>query len=260
MGYDAIKYEKSNGIAKVSFNQPKTMNCLVQQCIDELGAITKEIAADPEIKAVILTGEGKAFCAGGDLNRFMDGFDKISGVYYVDAIHEWVRNWVNLKVPTIAAVNGAAVGAGLSIALLCDIIIASENALFGSAFINMGLIPDLGAAYFMQRAVGVHKAMELMLTGRNVKADEAVSIGLANYKVSAEELMSEAEKLAARFINAPSYAVANTKRLIHYAMDMDFDRFLETESFLQGSCFVTEDSKEAVTAFLEKRKPVFKGE
>lgn len=260
MQYEAIKYECTNGVAKITFAQPKSMNCLVQQCIDELGCVTKQISKDPDVKAVILTGEGRAFCAGGDLNRFIEGFDKISAVYYVDAIHEWVRDWVALKVPTIAAVNGAAVGAGLSVALLCDIIIASENAMFGSAFINMGLIPDLGAAYLLQRAVGIHKAKELMFTGRNVKSDEAVAIGLANFKVAQDDLMAEAEKLAAKFSAGPTYAIANTKRLMHYAMDMDFDRFLETESFMQGSCFMTEDSKEAVSAFLQKRKPVFKGE
>ncbi len=259
MEYTAIKYEKKDGVAVISFNQPKMMNCLIQQAIDEMGAVTKEIAADDEVKAVILTGEGRAFCAGGDLNRFMEGFDKISAVEYVDSIHVWVKDWCNLKKPTIAAINGAAVGAGLSIALMCDIMIASDKAVLGSAFINMGLIPDLTAAYFLPRTVGIHKAKELMFTGRQVKADEALSIGLVNQVVPAESLMDEAMAMASKFAAGPSFAIWNTKRLLNMGLDLDLTNFLEVESFLQGLCFITDDSKEAVDAFLNKRKPVFTG-
>ena len=259
MDYKAILLEKKDGIATVTINQPKTMNCLVQDVFDELGLVTKELAADGDVKAVILTGAGRAFCAGGDLNRFMEGFDRVSSIDYVDAIRPWCLNWVNLKKPTIAAVNGPAVGAGLSLVLMCDISIVSDQAKLGSAFISMGLIPDLAAAYFLPRTVGPQKAKELLLTGRQVSAQEALEIGMVNRVVPHDQVIAESVSLAKQLANGPSFAIWSTKRMINMSLDMDLKNLLELESLIQGSCFTTDDSKEAVDAFLHKRKPVFKG-
>lgn len=259
MEYSAIEYKKENGVATITICRPESMNCLVQAVLDELAAVTKEIAADAEVKAVILTGKGRAFCAGGDLNRFVEGFTPQSAIEYVDLLHPWCMDWINLKKPTIAAVNGAAVGAGMSIALMCDITIASEQAKLGSAFLNMGLIPDLSATYFLPRMVGVHRAKELMLTGRTFGAEEALQMGVVDRVVPQDALLDEARKLAAAFAAGPTYAIASTKRMLNASMDLDLNSLLNLESILQSTCFMTDDSKEAVNAFLEKRKPVFTG-
>ena len=247
MEYSAIEYKKENGVATITICRPESMNCLVQAVLDELAAVTKEIAADAEVKAVILTGKGRAFCAGGDLNRFVEGFTPQSAIEYVDLLHPWCMDWINLKKPTIAAVNGAAVGAGMSIALMCDITIASEQAKLGSAFLNMGLIPDLSATYFLPRMVGVHRAKE------------ALQMGVVDRVVPQDALLDEARKLAAAFAAGPTYAIASTKRMLNASMDLDLNSLLNLESILQSTCFMTDDSKEAVNAFLEKRKPVFTG-
>ena len=168
-------------------------------------------------------------------------------------------DWVNLKKPTIAAVNSPAVGAGLSIVLMCDISIASEQAKFGSAFINMGLIPDLAGAYFLPRAVGPQKAKELLMTGRMVDAKEALEIGLVNRVVSHDHLQDEVFELAKKLAQGPTFAIRNTKRMVNMSLDMDFADLLELESVIQSICFLSEDSKEAVDAFLNKRRPIFKG-
>lgn len=259
MEYSAVIYEKKNGYAVITLNQPKSLNALVKQLTDDLLNVTREIEADDEVKAVILTGAGKAFCAGGDLNRFVEGFDPVSAVEYVDALHPLTMEWIRLKKPTIAAVNGPAVGAGLSIALACDIIYASDQAKLGSAFINMGLIPDLACAYFLPRVIGPNKAKELLFTGRNVDAAEALSIGLVNCVLPHDELMSEAEKLAAQLAGGPTFAIWNTKRIVGMGLDMDLSNLLELESLIQGMCLTSKDSGEAVDAFLNKRKANFIG-
>jgi 2-(1,2-epoxy-1,2-dihydrophenyl)acetyl-CoA isomerase len=259
MTYEAIIMEKKDGIAKVTINQPKILNCLVKAVFDELYAATVELDADDEVKVVILTGAGRAFCAGGDINRFKEGFSLKSGIDYVDSVHRVEKNWINLKKPTIAMVNGLAMGAGISLALMCDIIIASEEAKMGFAFVNMGIIPDMGAAYFLPRAVGPAKAKELLLTGRVIDSKEALDIGLVNRVVPVDKLEKEVIDLAIQLTKGPSFAISNTKRMINMSLDMDFNNMLSLESILQSSCFQTEDSIEAVNAFLEKRKPSFKG-
>lgn len=259
MKYSAIIYEKKGSVAIVTLNSPKTLNSLVQAMLDDLHTVTREIAADDEVKAVILTGAGKAFCAGGDLNRFKEGFDHYSAYYYVEGVHQWCMEWINLKKPTIAAINGPAVGAGLSVALMCDFSIAAESAKMGSAFINMGLIPDLAAAYYLPRAVGQQKAKELFYTGRNISSIEALAIGLVSKVVSDDQLMYEVQKLANQIAEEPSFAISNTKRIVNASLDTDLNTLMTLESFVQGISFISEDSSEAVDAFLNKRKPTFKG-
>jgi len=259
MAYETIVYEKREGVAKITLNRPKTMNALERKLLDELSQATKAVAQDDEVKAVIITGSGKAFCAGGDLNRFIEGFNLISGVDYVKAIHPWVLEWINLNKPTIAAVNGYATGAGLSLMLLCDISLASENAKFSSAFVNMGLIPDLAATYYLPRVVGVQRAKELFFTGRQVDSAEAYTIGLVNRVVPNEKLDEEAMALAARMSKGASFAIRSTKKMVNLGLDLDLNSLLEAEANIQGLCFGTEDCTEAVNAFLAKRNPIFKG-
>lgn len=257
--YQAIKVERKGKVAVVTINQPQVLNALVQQVFDDLAMAAVELAQDDSVKAVVLTGAGRAFCAGGDLNRFMEGFTPIGGMDYVEAIHPFVKNWINMKKPTIAAVNGPATGAGMSLMLMCDLSIAADNAKIGCAFVNMGLIPDCSLAYFLPRAVGVQKAKELIFTGRLVKADEAERIGLVNQVVPAGKLMDEAMHLADTLANGPAYAIRMCKKMVNMGLDMNLDSLLSLEAIVQSGCFMTEDSAEAVDAFLNKRKPVFKG-
>lgn len=259
MSYTSILYEKREGVAIVTLNEPEQMNSLVQTMFDDLAVVTREIAADDEVKVVVITGAGRAFCAGGDINRFKEGFDNVTGIAYVDAIHPWCLDWINIKKPTIAMVNGAAVGAGMSLSLLCDMSIASDRAKLGSAFINMGLIPDVAAAYYLPRAVGVQKAKELLFTGRVVDAQEALSIGLVNQVVPHEKLEEEVMKLAKKLAAGPSFAIGNTKRMVNMGLDIDISALLKLEAYVQSACMNTEDAKEAVDAFLAKRPAEFKG-
>ncbi len=257
MDYRAICYEKENNIAKISLNKPDVMNSLVQEMIDELIVAAKDASEDENIRAVILTGKGKAFCAGGDINRFSEGFTQTSCIDYVEHIHNFVRTWVGMPKPTIAMVNGPAVGAGLSLAVMCDLIIASDKAKFGSAFVNMGLIPDLAAVYFLPRIIGITKAREMMYTGKMISAEEAREIGLANHIYSSDQLEPMTMKLAEMLYNGPTLAIRNTKKMLSLSMDMDFNSVLGTEAIAQSVCMLSEESSEAVSAFLEKRKPEF---
>ena len=257
--YKSIVVEKKDGIAVVTLNEPKTLNSLIQSMFDDLAVAAVELDKDDEVKVVVLTGAGKAFCAGGDLNRFKEGFDMVSGVDYVDNIHPFIKNWFDMRKPTIAAVNGAATGAGMSLALLCDMAIASDKAKIGCAFINMALVPDCALAWVLPRVIGVQKAKELIYTGRLVGAEEAEKIGLFNCVVPAESLMDEVMKLAGRLAKGPSYAIRMCKRIINMGLDMDLNNLLSLESVIQTGCLCSEDSSEAVNAFLGKRAPVFKG-
>jgi 2-(1,2-epoxy-1,2-dihydrophenyl)acetyl-CoA isomerase len=259
MDYKNINVEKKENVALITMNRADSMNCLEQGLVEELYAATDDIAGDDNVRCVIITGTGKAFCAGGDIRRFSKGFHMAEAVEYVKSIHPWAMKWINLNKPTIAAVNGHAVGAGLSLSLMCDMSIASDRAVFTSAFIKMGLVPDLAATYFLPRAVGIQRAREIFLTGRQVKSDEAAAMGLVNRVVPHDSLMEEALRLAASLTELPAYALISTKRMANSALDMDLGSLLEMEAQLQGICFMTGDSSEAVKAFLEKRKPRFEG-
>lgn len=259
MTYEAIVLEKKDSVAWVTINQPNAMNCLVKEVLDELSLATAELAEDESVKAIVLTGAGKAFCAGGDINRFKQGFGFLSGMDYVDGVHRFLKDWMNLKKPVIAMVNGPAMGAGMSLALACDIIIASEEAKFGASFISMGLIPDVGAAYFLPRIVGINKAKEILFTGKILDCEEALEVGIVNRIVPSANLAEEVAALTARLAKGPGFAISCTKRILNSSQDLDFSSLLILESTLQSMCFQTEDSNEAVKAFFEKRRPEFKG-
>ena len=165
-----------------------------------------------------------------------------------------------MEKPVIAAVNGYAVGAGCSLALACDIIVAAENAKFGQAFVRIGAVPDLGGAYFLPRAVGLHRAKELIFSGRNIDAKEAERIGLVSRVVPPDELMLAAVELAAGLAKAPTKAIALAKQLLNRSVETDLGTFLLLESFAQSIAFQTKDFEEGVAAFLEKREPKFSGQ
>lgn len=258
-GYKKIEIIKDHNVAVIRMNSPETMNALESLLFEELCDATADIERDGSVRAVILTGTGRAFCAGGDLKRFSDGFEANEGYFYMRRFAPWVKQFADMEKPTIAAVNGYAVGAGFCIALHADMIVASEDAKFGMAFANVGLIPDLGGLYALPRLVGLQKAKELVFTGRNISASEAKEIGIVNKITSPERLFEDSLELAKKIAEGPSFAHRMAKILINSSDAMTLDQLMEQEALLQAQCIQTEDHKNAVDAFFKKVKPVFKG-
>ncbi len=257
--YKKIEMTKDSNVAVIRMNSPETMNALDSLLFEELCSATSDVESDRSVRAVVLTGTGGAFCAGGDLKRFSEGFDANEGYYYMRRFAPWVRQFANMPKPTIALVNGYAVGAGFCIALHADMIIASEDAKFGMAFANVGLIPDLGGLYALPRLVGLQKAKELIFTGRNISAAEAKEAGIVNMIFPSERLFEETLKIAERVAQGPPIAHRLAKALINSSDVMTLDQLMEQEALLQAQCIQTEDHKHAVDAFFKKEKPVFKG-
>jgi 2-(1,2-epoxy-1,2-dihydrophenyl)acetyl-CoA isomerase len=229
----------------------------------ELSIIVRQINRDDEIKVMVLTGAGRGFCAGSDVSdRLASRIEKGSEENRFETLQQVgsiALDVADVDKPIIAAINGAAVGAGLSLALLCDIRIASEKARFGAVWVNMGLIPDVGATYYLPRIVGFEKAIELMVTGDIINADEALRIGLVSKVVPSDQLMITAKDIAAKIAAGPSVAIELIKRGLGRGLDNDLKTQLDYESYAQNICRKTEDHKEAIHAFTEKRKPQFKG-
>ena len=189
--YEHLLYEKHGGVALLTMNRPEIMNALEAALARDLVSALREAAADDEIGSIVLTGTGKSFSSGGDLGRLMQGFDLLEGRRWLQEGYAQLMGLLKVRKPVIAAVNGYAVGAGFSLALLCDLIIAADTAKFGMAFIKVGAVPDCGALYFLPRLVGLPKAKELVFTGANIDAAEAYRIGIVNRVVPAAELLPE---------------------------------------------------------------------
>lgn len=257
MEYKSIDYAVDGRTAIITMNTPENMNALTPRMTDELTCALQSAGADANVKAIVLTGVGKVFCAGGDVSAFQDlGLE--DSLNMMGTSGAMVRVFQDCPKPIIAAVNGYAIGAGLSLALLCDFVIASDNALFGAAFVGMGLVPDMASLYFLPRVVGLQKAKELALTGKNVDAAEAKRIGLAGDVVPSDELLAKAGKIAGRLSAQPGIAMKYIKALLNKSFDAGLDELVEMEALAQSICFQTDDCKEAVDAFINKRKPVFK--
>jgi len=264
MAYESIILEKENRIATITFNRPDKLNALNPQLVSDITNAVDAVASDKDIRVLILTGSGRGFCSGADLSAGSGfGTMPIEQRLRPQPFPWW--GWLalvlrNFHKPSIAAVNGLAVGAGLSIALLCDIRIAAESARFSSIFIQRALIPDTGATFYLPRAVGTSKAFEMMYTGDMVDAKEAERIGLVSRVVPDGELMRTARELAARIAKMPPITLEMTKRAaLKGATATDFETQLVYESLGQNVVAQSEDTKEAMRAFLEKREPQFKG-
>lgn len=258
MSYENIIYEVSDRVATVTLNRPEAMNSTTDELYREFRDALDQIAADKNVSCAILTGAGRAFCAGADLKVKRDHLSPIQ----LRARHRWILKDIleplyRLEKPIIAAVNGAAAGAGCNIALACDFIVASENATFIQAFAKVGLVPDLGGFYFLVRAVGVNMAKELCFTARKVLAAEAKEIGIANRVVPHDELMATARQLALQIAAASPTAIAMTKTLLNKSSDCTLDQMLEFESYAQTVAYLTPEYQEGVLAFREKRTPDF---
>lgn len=255
--YTCLKYAVDNRIATITLNVPQKLNALDAQLAAELTEALHEAKHDSGVKVVVLTGAGKAFCAGGDISVF-SSFDLQGSIEFVRDAQSLVAAFSKLPKPVIAAVNGFAVGAGLSLALLSDIIIASDKAMFGAAFVNVGLVPDIASLYFLPRLIGLPKAKELAFTGKNIDAQEAHRLGIVNTVVEYEKFAAAVAEFSQFLAGQAGFAMGSAKTLLNMSMDLGVDELLELEAVTQGVCMQSPDSKEGVDAFLNKRKPNFK--
>jgi 2-(1,2-epoxy-1,2-dihydrophenyl)acetyl-CoA isomerase len=252
-----IETSREAGVLTITLNRPDVLNALNASMHGALAGALKD-ARDPEVRAVVLTGAGRGFCVGQDLSEFREAPGDI-GERLRSTYHPNVLALRALEKPVIAAVNGAAAGAGLSFACACDIRIAADTATFVPAFVNVGLVPDSGGSYFLARLLGPPRAFEWMSSGRRLPAAEAHAWGLVSEVVEAERLPSRTAEVASELAAAPTRAIGMTKRLFDHAWTAGLDEQLEREAQLQAAATQTEDFREGVAAFLEKRPPQFRG-
>jgi len=259
MTYNTILYEKEDGIGIITLKRPEELNALNSEVFTDLIALFNEIEADDEVKVIIITGSGdKAFVAGSDI-REMQPKTNITIREFQTANRMLLEKIERLPKPVIAAINGFATGGGCELAMSCDLRIAAENAKFGQPEINLGIIPGAGGTQRLTRLVGVTRAKELIYTGDLIDAKEALSIGLANKVVPQKDLMAEAKAMAHKLLTKSSVALSLAKFAINSGADVGLSYGLDIEMQCFALCFATEDQKEGMSAFLEKRKPRFGG-
>ena len=261
--YETILYHKSESIATITFNRPDVLNAFNEKMGREFLDALKTAARDNDVRCVIVTGQGRAFSAGEDIQdlegQYERGENPRLGERLLHKYNPMVREIRRMEKPVIAAVNGVAAGAGTGIAYSCDIRIASDTAKFIQAFIRIGLAPDSGTSFFLPRLVGFAKAIELALTGDELKAEDAERFGLVAKVVPSDQLMATVQEFARKLASGPTKAIGLTKRALNKSVSSDLETILEYESYLQEIAGATSDHIEAVRAFFEKRKPVFKG-
>jgi enoyl-CoA hydratase/carnithine racemase len=254
-------YEVREGVAWIKLNRPERLNALTFEVYRELTDAFAALEQEPEVRAVVLTGEGRAFCSGGDVRDIigaLQGRDAEGLLEFTRLTCELVRNIRRLRKPVIASLNGTTAGAGACIALASDLRVASTEARIAFLFVKVGLSgADMGAAHLLPRLVGLSKATELLYTGDFVTAEEALRIGLYNRVVEASELESETRALAERLARGPAFALGVTKEMLNRELDVSLDTALELEAQAQAVCMQHPDYGEAYRAFMEKREPRF---
>jgi enoyl-CoA hydratase/carnithine racemase len=265
MSFTDLRYDLDGPVARITLDRPTARNAYSEAMVESLVHAIDTAERDEAVRCIVLTGAGAAFSAGGDLKRMLHKDGMFAGGpaelrrRYVDGIQRIPRRLTLAEKPVIAAVNGPAIGAGLDLACMCDLRLAARGAQFGSTFVKVGLVPGDGGAYFLARTVGFPRALELMLTGRLLDADEAERIGLVHRVVAPEDLLPAAHALAAELAALPPLALRLTKRAAYRSHDLDVDAALELAAAYQGMSQNTADHREAVAAMLDRRPARFTG-
>jgi len=263
MPYKFLLYDSKDAIVTLTLNRPERLNALGDTLREELYDAIVRISDDPEARVIVITGAGRGFCAGGDMKAAHEAQEGGRERALLDRVAPF-RDKVVLAMrdspkPIIAAVNGPAAGAGMNLALACDMRLASTAARFGQTFVKRGLHVDWGGTYFLPRLVGMAKACELIFTGEMISAEEADALGLLNALVPPEQLMSATYELARKLADGPPISIRLAKRALYHNQDVDLRAALEFETFAQNVCRETEDAREGIRAFVEKRTPRFQG-
>ncbi|HEY7656620.1 MAG TPA: enoyl-CoA hydratase-related protein [Burkholderiales bacterium] len=253
-----VRLDKDGAVATLTLDRPERLNAMADPMWDALHAHLGTIAADEAIRAVILTGAGRAFCSGGDVTG-MAKSDIVSGRARSQRRHRAVLALYNLEKPVIAAVRGAVYGIGNALALACDLVIASDTAKFSMAFKRVGIVPDGGAIFFLTQNLGIARAKDLVYTARVVPAAEALELGLVARVVPDAKLEAEARALAVEMAESATYALALAKKMFHSMYVPTLEQLLELETLASGAARLTHDHQEGVAAFKEKRPPRFQG-
>jgi 2-(1,2-epoxy-1,2-dihydrophenyl)acetyl-CoA isomerase len=263
MSYKCLLYEVKDGIATLTLNRPERLNALGDTLRDDLQDALTVAGDDPAVRVLIVTGAGKGFCSGGDVKAMSERKESGSGRPLMEKVapgrDRTVQAQRDITKPVIAGVNGAAAGAGMNLALACDMRLASSAAKFSQAFVKRGLHPDWGGTYFLPRIVGTAKACEMIFTGEVIDAQEALRLGIVSAVHAPEALMPAALSLARKMADGPPIAIRLAKRAIYHNLDCDLRQALEFETFAQNICFDTDDAAEGIKAFVEKRPPSFRG-
>ena len=259
MTYECLLYEVENGVATITLNRPDVFNAFNDQQSYDLQDALKQVAKDDNVRVVVLTGAGKAFCSGQDLKAIASAEKRNLSESLEKRYNPIIRSMRNLPKPIICKLNGVAAGAGCSLALACDMIVASTAASLIEVFVNVGLVLDSGSSYFLPRLVGSAKAFELSTLGSKVTAEEALKLGMVNKVVAPEELDAAVAELAARFAASPTKAIGLMKKMLNKSFNSSLDEMLDYEAYCQKIAGSSEDYKEGVKAFNEKRKPQFTG-
>lgn len=264
MGFETILWEVKDGVARITLNRPNQLNALNIPLCREVTSALEICRSDSAVRCVILTGTGRAFCSGGDVKQMLESTDRSAGegsrflrelVFYLHGMMSAIRR---LEKPVIAAVNGAASGAGFSLALACDLVVAAEGARFNQAYVKIGLSVDGGSSYFLPRHLGMKKAAELFFTGDMIDAPTALELGIVNRVVPAAELGSTVGELASRLAAGATRAMGRTKMLLNSSATESLETQMEIERQLIGQSALSEDFAEGIRAFAEKRTPRFK--
>ncbi|WP_017733327.1 enoyl-CoA hydratase/isomerase family protein [Nafulsella turpanensis] len=257
--YQFLKYEKEGGVATITLNRPEVYNAFNNELSFELQDAFKAVKKDDEVRVVVLTGEGKAFCSGQDLKASQADPNRSFAESVRKRYNPLIKAMRELPKPIIARVNGVAAGAGCSLVLACDIAVAAEEAKLIEVFVNIGLVPDSGSSYFLPRLVGSAKAFELCTMGSKVSAQEALELGMVNKVVPLTQLDEAVKGFTDYYASAPTKAIGLIKKMLNKSQHANLEEMLEYEAYNQEIAGSTVDHKEGVQAFLEKRKPVYQG-
>ncbi len=257
--YQNLLFNNHDGVVRISLNRPAVHNALTLELIKEITTAFQEAEEDSSVRVIVLTGEGeKAFCSGADLKAAMES-GKSAGEMLRDGYNPMIEAIRNIPKPVICRLNGLAVGAGCSLALACDLIIASEDSYLSQMFVQIGLMPDAGASFFLPRLIGMARAFELASTGRKVYAPEAVQIGLINKSVSREKLDEAVDEAISYYRHAPTKAIGAIKKVFNKSFESNLTEILNLEMENQDLLQKTKDAAEGISSFLQKKKPDYQG-